>query len=133
MDSLYLIYLFSFATLFEKMFDIASLRELLARPQKIVITTHHKPDGDALGSSLGLYQYLIQQGHHVQVITPTDYPDFLSWMPCNGDVIIYTEKPAVSAELIDTASIIFCLDFNALGRINEMGELVGKSAGIKVM
>jgi len=133
MDSLYLIYLFSFATLFEKMFDITSLRELLARPQKIVITTHHKPDGDALGSSLGLYQYLIQQGHHVQVITPTDYPDFLSWMPGNGDVIIYTEKPAVSAELIDTASIIFCLDFNALGRINEMGELVGKSAAIKVM
>src|SRR5476651_354634 len=99
MDSLYLIYLFSFATLFEKMFDITSLRELLARPQKIVITTHHKPDGDALGSSLGLYHYLIQHGHHVKVITPTDYPQFFNWMPGNGEVLIHTEHPGTSAQL----------------------------------
>jgi phosphoesterase RecJ-like protein len=63
-----------------------------SKPQKIVITTHHKPDGDAMGSSLGLYNYLIQQGHHTTVIAPTDYPDFLSWLPGNGDVIIYTEQ-----------------------------------------
>src|SRR6201991_5249190 len=115
------------------MLDIASLTELLAQPKKIVITTHHKPDGDAMGSSLGLYNYLIQQGHHTKVITPTDYPDFLSWMPGNGEVMIHTEKPAISAELIGKADIIFCLDFNALSRINEMGELVGKSTAIKVM
>ena len=54
------------------MLDLASLKKLLAQPQKIVITTHHKPDGDAMGSSLGLYNYLIQQGHHAKVITPTD-------------------------------------------------------------
>ncbi|XHR95080.1 bifunctional oligoribonuclease/PAP phosphatase NrnA [Mucilaginibacter sp. UC70_90] len=58
------------------MLDLASLTDLLTKPQKIVITTHHKPDGDAMGSSLGLYNYLIQQGHHARVIAPTDYPDF---------------------------------------------------------
>ncbi|GAB3919187.1 DHH family phosphoesterase [Mucilaginibacter boryungensis] len=115
------------------MFDIASLRELLAQPQKIVITTHHKPDGDAMGSSLGLYNYLIQLGHHATVIAPTDYPEFLSWMPGNGSVMIYTEQQAAAAELIANAALIFCLDFNALGRINEMGELVGKSQAKKVM
>jgi phosphoesterase RecJ-like protein len=115
------------------MLDIASLTELLAQPQKIVITTHHKPDGDAMGSSLGLYNYLIQQGHHVKVIPPTDYPQFLEWMPGNGDVIIYTQNKEQAAELIANAKIIFCLDFNALGRINEMGELVGKSGAFKVM
>ncbi|QKJ31388.1 DHH family phosphoesterase [Mucilaginibacter mali] len=115
------------------MFDIASLRELLAQPQKIVITTHHKPDGDALGSSLGLYQYLIQLGHHTTVISPTDYPDFLSWMPGNGEVMIYTENQDAAAQLIANAAIIFCLDFNALGRINQMGELVGASPAKKVM
>lgn len=115
------------------MFDIASLRELLAQPQKIVITTHHKPDGDALGSSLGLYQYLIQLGHHATVISPTDYPDFLSWMPGNGEVMIYTENTEAAAQLIANAAIIFCLDFNALGRINQMGELVGASSAKKVM
>src|SRR5882757_5060326 len=106
------------------MLDLAALTELLAQPQKIVITTHHKPDGDAMGSSLGLYNYLIQQGHHTKVITPTDYPDFLNWLPGNENVIIYTEQTERSAELIAEATLIFCLDFNALGRINEMGILV---------
>lgn len=115
------------------MFDITQLRELLAQPQKIVITTHHKPDGDALGSSLGLYNYLIQLGHHVTVVSPTDYPDFLSWMPGNGEVVIYTENTVLSAELVAQASIIFCLDFNALNRINELGELVRESIAKKIM
>jgi len=115
------------------MLDLASLTELLAQPQKIVITTHHKPDGDAMGSSLGLYNYLIQQGHHVKVITPTDYPEFLSWMPGNEEVIIYTDHTEAAATLIADAGMIFCLDFNALGRINEMGALVGESGAIKVM
>ena len=115
------------------MLDTASLIEFLAQPKKIVITTHHKPDGDAMGSSLGLYNYLIQQGHHARVITPTDYPDFLSWMPGNGEVTIYTEKTAESDALIADANIIFCLDFNSLGRINEMGEKVGESEALKVM
>jgi len=115
------------------MLSIASLIELLAQPQKIVITTHHKPDGDAMGSSLGLYNYLIQQGHHVKVITPTDYPTYFNWMPGNDGVIIYTEHPEEAAALISDARLIFCLDFNALGRINEMGELVGKSQALKVM
>jgi len=115
------------------MLDTASLVELLAQPKKIVITTHHKPDGDAIGSSLGLYNYLIQQGHHVKVITPTDYPYYFNWMPGNDEVIIYTEHLEESAELISEAEVIFCLDFNALGRINEMGELVRKSNAVKVL
>ena len=115
------------------MLDLASLIKLLDRPRKIVITTHHKPDGDAMGSSLGLYNYLIQQGHHARVITPTDYPDFLSWMPGNEEVTIYTENTKLSATLIAEAEIIFCLDFNNLSRINEMGVLVGESRAYKVM
>jgi len=115
------------------MLDTASLISLLAQPQKIVITTHHKPDGDAMGSSLGLYNYLIQQGHHAKVITPTDYPDFLSWMPGNGEVIIYTDNITKADALIADADIIFCLDFNALSRINEMGIKVGESGAYKVM
>ena len=115
------------------MLDTASVIDLLAQPRKIVITTHHKPDGDAMGSSLGLYNYLIQQGHHTTVITPTDYPHFFNWMPGYGDVLIYTDNTAAADTLISGADIIFCLDFNALGRINEMGEKVGESSAIKIM
>src|SRR6201996_2658985 len=115
------------------MLDLAALKDLLSQPRKIVITTHHKPDGDAMGSSLGLYNYLIQQGHHTQVITPTDYPDFLAWMPGNENVIIFTEHLEESAALVADAEIIFCLDFNTLSRINELGELVRASSAVKVM
>lgn len=115
------------------MSDLAPLKELLVEPKHIVITTHHKPDGDAMGSSLGLFNYLIQKGHYVRVITPTDYPTFLQWLPNNPEVIIYTENQDKSKDLIATAEIIFCLDFNALSRINELGDMVREAKGKKVM
>ncbi|MFC3560709.1 DHH family phosphoesterase [Pedobacter jamesrossensis] len=115
------------------MLTLIQLKSLLATPQKIVITTHHKPDGDAMGSSLGLYGYLIQKGHHVKVITPTDYPVFLHWMPNNADVVIFTEEQEKSAKLVEEAALIFCLDFNTLSRINELGELVRAASAKKVM
>jgi phosphoesterase RecJ-like protein len=115
------------------MLSITEIKELLATPQKIVITTHHKPDGDAMGSSLGLYAYLIQLGHHVKVVTPTDYPSFLHWLPNNSDVIIYTDETERAAKLVEEAALIFCLDFNTLSRINELGELVRASEAYKIM
>lgn len=115
------------------MLSLGALKDLLSTPQKIVITTHHKPDGDAMGSSLGLYNYLIQKGHHVHVVTPTDYPIFLHWLPNNSEVIVYTEQEELSKQHIAAADLIFCLDFNALSRINEMGEWVGLSQAKKVM
>ena len=115
------------------MLEFTQLKEFLNEPKHIVITTHHKPDGDAMGSSLGLYNYLIQKGHQVRVITPTDYPSFLQWLPNNPEVIVYPEKKLESETLIKAAEIIFCLDFNSLSRINELGEMVRKSSAIKVM
>lgn len=115
------------------MLSLTELKSLLATPQKIVITTHHKPDGDAMGSSLGLYAYLIQKGHHVTVITPTDYPYFLHWLPNNSDVIIYTEATEQANQLVADASLIFCLDFNTLSRINELGEVIRTAPAYKIM
>src|SRR6476646_1718580 len=115
------------------MIDLATLKDKLAEPRQIVITTHHKPDGDAMGSSLGLYNYFIQKGHHVKVVSPTDYPYFLQWLPNNPEVIIYTEKEEESKKIVAEAELIFCLDFNTLSRINELGEEVRKSSAIKIM
>ncbi len=112
------------------------LEEISAEIQSgknIVITTHHKPDGDAMGSSLGLYHFLCSLGNNVHVITPTDYPYFLHWMPGNADVVNFMEEPARSKELIDQADWVFCLDFNALSRINELGEIVRASSSKKAM
>ena len=115
------------------MLNLAELKDLLAKSPKIVITTHHKPDGDALGSSLALYQYFCRKKYQVQVITPTDYPYFLHWMPGNQDVIIYTEQKEKAETLVMQADLIFCLDFNSLSRINELGEVVKESSAVKIM
>jgi bifunctional oligoribonuclease and PAP phosphatase NrnA len=115
------------------MLDIASLKELLAEPRSIVITTHPKPDGDAMGSSLGMYNYLIQKGHKVKVIAPTDYPAFLQWLPNNPEVIIYTEHEAECRKLIGEAELIFCLDFNSLKRIHQLGDVIRDASGYKIL
>ena len=114
--------------------NLQAFKNLLSSPKNIVITTHHKPDADALGSSLGLYGYLVQKGHKVTVISPTDYPKFLSWMGGNDEVIVFNDgNEKKSEQLVNTADVIFCLDFSSLHRINELGELVRDSKSSKVL
>ena len=72
---------------------IAPIRILFQEQKKIVITTHQRPDGDAIGSSLGLYNYLMQKNHRVDVVVPSDYPEFLKWMPGNQEIINYETDP----------------------------------------
>lgn len=105
-----------------------------ASPKKIVITTHHKPDADALGSSLGLARYLKKKDHHVTVITPSDYPSFLFWMKGNDEVVNYEDKRQreLADRLIAEADLIFCLDFSCLNRLQEMEEAVKQSDAFMV-
>ncbi|WP_044173229.1 DHH family phosphoesterase [Flectobacillus major] len=115
--------------------NFEAFREIIATPQKIVITTHFKPDADALGSSLGLAGYLKKKGHQVQVITPSDYPKFLFWMQGHEDVLNYEDFKVQrkASQLIADADMIFCLDFSALSRIESMADVVRKSKATKVM
>lgn len=114
--------------------NLAAFKELISLPKRIVITTHVKPDADALGSSLGLAGFLQKSGHQVTVITPTDYPEFLHWMDGNKDVLVYNEgNEEKSGYLVENADIVFCLDFSSLDRIEGLGELVRKSEAQKVL
>lgn len=114
--------------------DFEAFKELLNSPKKIVIVTHHKPDADALGSSLGLWGFLKKKNHQVTVITPTDYPQFLHWMSGNDQVLIFNEgNQEESAKLLEQAEVVFCLDFSSLHRINELGEMVRESPSVKVL
>ncbi len=107
----------------------ASFKKEITSPKKIFITTHVKPDADALGSSLGLANYLIKKGHEVSVVTPTDYPNFLNWMKGNDSVIDFSKAknvPLVEKKLKE-ADMVFCLDFSVLKRVNELGEMIRES------
>ncbi|MHA7130567.1 DHH family phosphoesterase [Algoriphagus namhaensis] len=104
----------------------ASFKKEISSPKKIFITTHVKPDADALGSSLGLANYLIKKGHEVTVVTPTDYPSFLNWMKGNDQVIDFSVQkniPKVKKKLKE-ADMVFCLDFSVLSRVNELGDMI---------
>lgn len=113
------------------MYNFKELQELLSSPKNIVIIPHHKPDADALGSCLALSAYFNKNGHNTSVVSPTDYPKFLFWMSGNDDVVIYTEEgnDSKSEKLINDADLICCLDFSALSRIDELGDMVGKLVG----
>ena len=107
--------------------DTLSLKSELASPKAVVILTHHKPDADALGSSLALSKFLEKKGHSVNVITPSDYPEFLSWMPGNENVLIYNKVSNQKIfDLILTAEIIFCLDLSSRP---ETAPWLSRSAG----
>ena len=117
--------------------NIQALKALIASPKHIVVVTHFKPDADALGSSLGLAGFLKKKGHHVTVVTPSDYPAFLSWMPGNEEVVALlhdSNEPFEKANAaIALADIIFCLDFSSLKRIENLEESVRKAPGMKVL
>lgn len=81
---------------------------------------HQKPDADAMGSALGLYHFLIQFGHEVQVISPTNWARWLDWMPNCDKVLDYELHRTKADEILDASDWLFCLDFNHLGRTKSM-------------
>lgn len=112
---------------------ITKVETYLDKYEKIVIVTHLSPDGDAIGSSLSLYHYLIEQGNDVYVIVPNDFPHFLKWLKGAKDILVYGKYPEYATKLINEAELIFCLDFNIPKRIGALGPLVEAAKAKKVM
>ena len=100
---------------------------------KVVITTHHKPDADAMGSSLGLQLFLNNIGISSTVITPTDFATFLHWMKGSNDVLVFEGNEDKAKKITAEADFVFCLDFNHLNGINEYGEIIGNCKAIKIL
>jgi len=113
--------------------EITEVKKLLSQPKKIVIVSHKNPDGDAIGSSLGLYHFLIKLDHKINVIMPNDYPEFLKWMPVQNIIKNYENDVNLATTLIDDSDIIFTLDFNSLQRAGNMEISLKNSKAIKIM
>jgi phosphoesterase RecJ-like protein len=111
---------------------IEEFKEFLQTPRNIIITTHQKPDGDAMGSSLALYNYLHPLGHNVKVISPTEFPNYFMYLPGCDEVWNYLENPNLSQIAIEEAELIFCLDFNDLGRIEPLDQFIRSNTKAKV-
>lgn len=99
--------------------QIARLKSFLKTPRNIIIIGHRNPDGDAVGSTLALFHYLIKKGHKAQVVMPNDFPDFLKWMPGANSILLFEKDPVKLKSIIENAELIFTLDFNSLSRVGD--------------
>jgi phosphoesterase RecJ-like protein len=113
--------------------DFQLIREKLLIPSKIVLTTHTNPDGDAIGSCLAMFFYLQKKRHTVRIVIPDPFPEFLAWLPGQETIHIFEKEREPCLEWIDQADFIFSLDYNNLGRLNEIGEHVIASPAVKIL
>ncbi len=113
--------------------DLSELKELLSSTQKVVIIGHKSPDGDAIGSSLGLYHYLKWKGHEAKVVMPNDYPTFLKWMPGTEHVVLHDANSEAAEAIVNEADVLFCMDFNTPNRAFGLEDVIRSSENVKVM
>jgi len=106
---------------------------ILNQPFKAVITAHQKPDGDAMGSTLGLLHFLKQLGHEVTVISPTNWAQFLDWMPGVDQVIDFEANKNEASQIVADADYVFCLDFNILHRTKHLEPIIRDSKALKIL
>ena len=105
----------------------------LARAERMVIVAHTRPDGDAVGSTLGLYHFLGRLGKDAHVILPNPFPDFLKWLPGSKDVVFYDRNRNFADRLLAGADVICCLDFNDTARVEGMQDALLASTAKKIL
>lgn len=113
--------------------DILEIKELLSTTKKIAIIPHRSPDGDAMGSTLALYHFLLKLNQQPVVIAPNEFPGFLEWMPGSETVLIYEKDRANCTKILQEAEIVFVLDFNAFHRTGEMEHVLNKLTATFIM
>lgn len=108
-------------------------KTLIKNSENITIVTHYSPDGDAMGSSLALYLYLLKINKKSTVIVPNEYPEFLHWLPGHKKVVVYSHNKKKSDAIIKKSDLIFTLDFNNFSRLEGLGDALQKSEAPKIL
>ncbi len=109
------------------------MKDIVLNSSKIVIVSHKSPDGDAVGSSLALHNYLNKLNKTSTVVLPDSFPGFYDWLEGSNKVVIADKNMESAKSLIDAADLIFCLDFNDLSRVGDLGSLIEKCHAKKIM
>lgn len=114
--------------------DLDALKRIMQGPsQRMVIVAHIRPDGDAVGSSMGLFHILKHMGHMPTVVLPTEVPHNLTWLPSCEEIIIEADQPEAAKAAFEAAEAIWCLDMNALKRIAPLDTYTVDHKAVKVM
>lgn len=114
--------------------DIETLRSWLSENNSITIITHFNPDGDAIGSAIGLKLFLEKYGYDVSCIFPSEYPPYYNWVPGIDSGLIFKEQiKADFPPYFEDNRLIFCLDFNHTSRVNQLSELLANTSARKIL
>ncbi|MDD3891855.1 MAG: bifunctional oligoribonuclease/PAP phosphatase NrnA [Bacteroidales bacterium] len=113
--------------------EIQKIKQILIPTKKIVITSHHNPDGDAIGSVLGLHFILKKMGLNAQMILPNEVPSFLNWLPEADKIVKYSKQKVEAKRLLAEADIIFSLDYNGSARLEKLSDDFDKAKGTKIL
>ena len=113
--------------------QLVKLRSLLDAANKIVLTCHVSPDGDAMGSLTPLMHVLKRQNKTVHAVTPNLFPDFLNWLPGADEILVYEKNEEAVAPVLKEADLFVCLDFNSLTRLSMLEEPVRSNPAPKVV
>jgi phosphoesterase RecJ-like protein len=106
---------------------------LKTKPENVVIVPHENPDGDAIGSAIGLAEILLAYGHNVSVICPNEYPGFLKWFSSSVEILTFSKQKKEAKKLLKEAAILVCVDFNEPKRADKMEDLLTAFSGTKIM
>lgn len=112
---------------------VQKAKHILNHAKHPVLISHMGPDGDAMGSSLGLADFLREQGKQVQVLYPDAPPAFLNWMPGVESAIHFTHSPEACIAAIEAADAFVLLDFNTSKRMAGLAPYVLESRAKKIL
>lgn len=108
-------------------------RVVAGKPQNFVVIPHVNPDGDAIGSSVGLASILESYGHTCTVVSPNDYPAFYNWLGSETQMLNYDRNKSAAKRALSEADCIFCLDFNEIERAGKLKNAIAEFKGIKIL
>ncbi|MEQ1746125.1 MAG: DHH family phosphoesterase [Saprospiraceae bacterium] len=111
----------------------SELKQLLHYPQNVAIFSHRNPDGDAIGSALAMQHYLQQYGHTVHVLFPSEYPAEFEFLPLAEEILIWDIHTEECKQVLNKKNVFVFLDFNALNRIDKLGEYIKNLPGPRIL
>ncbi len=113
---------------------LTSVKHILAEAKlNVVIVPHENPDGDAIGSAIGLAEILANFGHRVNIVTPNDYPEFLKWFASKVNIINYDIDKKAGKSAFKDADILIIVDFNEASRAGKLGKKLLEFSKIKIL
>lgn len=97
---------------------VEQARALICDAQRITLVSHISPDGDAVGSILGMHHLLRELGKETKMVLPNFFPDSFNWMPDSDKILIHEADSKAVKTAFDEADLVICIDFNSRKRIN---------------